>query len=652
MVLYGSLIDMLADARGRAKHIHFIDGETDESKVSFDDIWLRSSELLGALQEKGMVPGDELVIFSKSNEEFIIAFWAAVLGGIVPVPVAVGISDEHRLKLFRILQQMRRGTLYTDSALLAKLKAFAESQELTSVVTLLHDATVLMSDIESGQDGNIAKVNADDLAFIQYSSGSTSDPKGVCLTHGNLGTNFRAVIEKLKFTPEDHSLSWMPLTHDMGLIGYHLTMMAAGMNHTVMDTSLFVRRPLLWMSKASELRATQLCSPNFGYKHFLKMFERKGLDGLDLSNVRLILNGAEPISWELCEEFMDAMAPFGLRRNTMHPVYGLAEATVAVTFPEPGHAYSRITANRHSLKIGTAFENANPGDADAVSFLKVGRPIRDVELRIADEDDLPLADGLVGNILLRGGSVTSGLYNADEAQAELFTADGWLRTGDVGVIVDGDLVITGRVKDIIIINGQNYYPHDLEEIVAAIEGLDLGKVVISGVRPADSPVEQLVVFVLHRQGLRSFAPLVEQIRDRIGAHAGLDVDQVVPVARIPKTTSGKVQRAHLAAAYLDGEFAAAVAELGQLKSSTREPTPESDPLVAELLAICSEFAKDRRISADDNLFETGISSLTLTEIMLAVDLKFPGKVDVSDLFDYPTVRQMADFIRSKSGSTP
>jgi acyl-CoA synthetase (AMP-forming)/AMP-acid ligase II/acyl carrier protein len=645
MILYDSLIDILTAARQSDRAIRLIDGENDESIVTFSELWNRSTELLGALQKRGMAQGDELVIFSKSNEEFIIAFWAAILGGIVPVPVAVGISDEHRLKVFRILRQMRRSLLFTDSDLLQRLKAFAESQNLPDVVRSLDESSVLIGKISIGQAGQLATVRPDDLAFIQYSSGSTSDPKGVCLTHANLCTNLRAIIERLRFTPDDRALSWMPLTHDMGLIGYHLSMLTAGMNHAVMDTSLFVRRPLLWISKASELGSTQLCSPNFGYKHFLKMFDRKGLSDLDLSRVKLILNGAEPISWDLCREFLQALAPFGLKPDTMHPVYGLAEATLAVTMPEPGHSYSRIIANRHSLKIGASYEPSVEAHKDAVNFLKLGPPVRDVQLRIADDKGSRLADGQIGHIQLRGGSITRGLYRADVSRDTLFTDDGWLKTGDVGVVVDGELVVTGRVKDIIIVNGQNYYPHDLEEIVAGIEGFDLGKVVVCGVRPVNSPVEQLIVFLLHRQDMNSFVPLIAEVRNRIGAHAGLEVEQVLPVTRIPKTTSGKVQRSLLAAAYLDGEFAAAESELAALLRDTTDGQVESDSLVAALLAACHEFVRDRRIGPDDNLFETGVSSLTLAEIMLAIDQTYPGKVDIADLFDYPTVRKIADFMR-------
>jgi acyl-CoA synthetase (AMP-forming)/AMP-acid ligase II/acyl carrier protein len=633
---------LLADARSRDRHIRFIDGEHDETSVTFSELWDRAIALLGALQSRGMKQGDELVIFSKSNESFVVAFWAAIMGGIVPVPVAVGISDEHRLKLFRILGQLERATLFTEPDLLTRLLSFSRDQGLDKVTDILESRTALISDVEPGDNGEQFAAASDDIAFIQYSSGSTSDPKGVCLTHSNLCANIRAIAEAAHWTEDDRSLSWMPLTHDMGLIGYHLSALATGMNHAVMDTSVFVRRPLLWMSKAVEFRATQLCSPNFGYKHFLKLFERKGLPDLDLSCVKLILNGAEPISYELCEDFLAALAPHGLRRSVMMPVYGLAEATVGVTMANPGDEYSRILVNRHHLRIGSAYETADEGDADAVSFVKVGRPIRDVEMRLVDDADQVIVDGIVGNIQVQGAGVTERIYGDDLATAELFSGDGWLRTGDCGVIVDGQLVITGRSKDIIIVNGQNYYPHDIEEIAARLDGLDLGKVVVGGTKTEDSQTEELLVFVLYRQDLDAFASIAEAVRGTIGEQTGLEVDHVIPVSRIPKTTSGKVQRVKLLNAYLDGEFGDAI--------RASEPAPvapggDDDPLVTELMSICSEFAKDRSIGADDNLFEVGVSSLTLTEIVLAIDERYPGKLDISDLFDYPTLREIADFLR-------
>ena len=643
MKLYDTMIDMFADVKRRDREIRFIDGANDESALRFGELWDAALALLGSLQARGMKAGDELIIFSTSNQSFVVAFWAAILGGIVPVPVAVGISDEHKLKLFRILSQLEHPTLFTEMDLLQRLLDFAREREQADIEESLNTHAVLMSDVKPGNHGEIHDAKPDDIGFIQYSSGSTSDPKGIVLTHKNLCVNIRAIVEGFDWGEDDQALSWMPLTHDMGLIGFHLSVMAAGMNHAVMDTNVFVRRPLLWMSKASDLRATQLCSPNFGYKHFLKLFQRKGLPGIDLSCVKRIINGAEPISWALCEEFLDALGPYGLERNTMLPVYGLAEATVGVSFSPLGPNYERVVMDRHSLQIGETYHAADPSDRDSVSFVKVGKAIRDVSIRIAGDDDQALADGHIGHILLRGDSVTERVYGDAEATAELFTDDGWLRTGDCGVFVDGDLVITGRQKDVIIVNGQNYYPHDIEEIIAQLPDLDLNKVVVAGATPKGGQTEELIVFLLFRKGIEEFRPLVDPVRHIVGEHAGLEVHTVIPVARIPKTTSGKVQRAKLLQSYLDGEFDEMLAELEP--SETDDESFSDDPLVAELEHICRDVAKDRTISADDNLFEVGVSSLTLTEVVLAIDEKYPGKLDISDLFDYPTLREIAAFLK-------
>ncbi len=644
---YASLIDVLFSQRDTPRSVRIINGENDELAIGFNELWMRAESFLGVLQDRGVLPGDELIVVSKSNEDFLIAFWGAVLGGIVPVPVAVGISDEHRAKLFRIAGQLKNPTIFTDEDLLQRFREFAADHNLSGGVELLDNRCLTDVDVISDTTGRVYSPSLEELAFVQYSSGSTSDPKGVCLTHGNMTSTLAGQVAGLKFESSDVALSWMPLTHDMGLIGYHITMLAAGIDHAIMDTSVFVRRPLLWLSKASEHRATILCSPNFGYKHYLKMFERKPPDNMDLSCVRLLLNGAEPISIDLCNEFLAALAPFGLKRHAMFPVYGLAEATLAVTFPELGKAFSYITVRRHSLRIGMPFEAAQPADDDAVKFMKLGKAIAGCEYRITDDSDQPLADGCVGNIQLHGENITDGIYRDAETTASVMTADGWLRTGDCGTITEGELVITGRAKDIIIVNGQNYYPHDIEEIIGQLEGFELGKVVVGGGKRPGRRVEELLVFVLHRKEPELLQSIARDIRDIVGKQAGLEVDHVIPVKRIPKTTSGKVQRAILINEYLDGEFDGLLSTGLTVVDSVPALDPNEDPLIAELVGICAEFSKERVVGPDDNLFEVGLSSLTLTEIMLAVDEKYPAAVDINDLFDHPTIRELAAFLASR-----
>jgi hypothetical protein len=277
--------------------------------------------------------------------------------------------------------------------------------------------------------GKLYRPAPDDLAFIQFSSGSTSEPKGVMLTHGNLIANTQGSTAVDKFNDQDVTLSWMPLTHDMGLIGFYLMQFANRVHIHLMPTELFVRRPLLWLQVASKKRVTITCSPNFGYRHFLKVLGDRRLEGVDLSALRLMYNGAEPISVELCNEFMSTLAYTGLKRQAMYPVYGLAEASLAVTLPELGSDYRWVRVNRHKLAVGSAVE-FNPADGrDALELMCVGRVVPNTELRIADELRAPLPNGIVGHILIRGPSVTRGYFGDPEATALAISADGWVDTG-------------------------------------------------------------------------------------------------------------------------------------------------------------------------------------------------------------------------------
>jgi acyl-CoA synthetase (AMP-forming)/AMP-acid ligase II len=442
----------------------------------------------------------------------------------------------------------------------------------------------------------------------------------------------------------------MPLTHDMGLIGFHLVMFANRVHAHLMPTELFVRRPLLWLSIASQVRATILCSPNFGYRHYLKVLGERSPGNLDLSAVRLIFNGAEPISVELCEEFLARLASQSLDRNAMFPVYGLAEASLAVSFPPVGRAYRAVQLNRHKLAVGTRAEVLQRASRDALGLVSVGKAIPLCELRIAADDDTPLADGHIGHIHIRGGNVTGGYFNAPEVNAETFTADGWLRTGDLGLILEGETYITGRYKEILFVNGQNYYPHDLEAIAQRAPGMELGKVVVAGARPPGAETDQLVVFLLHRGDLADFLPVATEATRLINEHTGLEVADVVPVNRIPKTTSGKIQRHLLEEQYAEGEFAAALAELAQLRatrSAAAGVAVGGEGLESQLLRICNSVLVGRTITREDNLFEIGASSLKLIEIHEQIDRDYPGTLDITELFDHPTVAELATHLASK-----
>jgi acyl-CoA synthetase (AMP-forming)/AMP-acid ligase II/acyl carrier protein len=643
-----TLVELIERNRTVARSITYLEGEQNERRVSFADLHTRALGILYHLQKLGAKRGDHLILFLGDNEPFIDAFWGAVLGGIIPVPVALGISDEHRHKLLRIARKLGNPYLYTDRRSLERIGSFAAQVNEAATFEKLQARVFLVDQLDDvSRPGRPNTAKPDDVAFIQFSSGSTSEPKGVVLTHRNILANCQGVSEISRFTEDDVSVSWMPLTHDMGLIGFHIFMFANRLHQHLMPTDLFVRRPLLWLTFASQKRATILCSPNFGYRHYLKVLGDRPVDGLDLSSVRLIFNGAEPISAELCDEFLTRMGAARLKRESMFPVYGLAEASLAATFPTPGSALRTVQLDRHHLTVGELAQDST-GAKDAVNLVSVGRAIPFCQVRLCSDEGQDLPEGRVGHILITGDNVTQGYFEDAAGNAATFTPDGWLRTGDLGVIRQGELFITGRAKEILFVNGQNYYPHDLEGIAQAAEGLDLGKVVVAGVRPAGAQTDQIIAFVLHRGEIKDFLPLANQVAKLINEHTGLEVADVVPVKRIPKTTSGKIQRHLLEEEYVAGEFAAELAELNALRASLRGPASASRSDIEEKIRnICDAALEGKKLDLHDNLFEVGASSLKLIEIHEQIDREFPGQIDLTELFDFPTIAELAAHLEGK-----
>lgn len=643
-----TLTELIESNRKVDRALIYLEGEKEERRISYGELYERALGILFHLQKLGARPGDKLILFLNNNEQFLDAYWAGILGGIVPVPVSIGISDEHRHKLLRIARKLGRPFLYTDRKTLERVGQFAAVAGEQALFDGLRARCFLADALDDiSRAGSVHRAQPGDTAFIQFSSGSTSAPKGVVLTHANILANGRGAGEAARFGTDDVSLSWMPLTHDMGLIGMHIFMFMHRMNVHLLPTELFIRRPLLWLQLATRKRATILSSPNFGYRHYLKVLGDRSFEDLDLTSVRIIFNGAEPISVDLCEEFLARMEPAGLTRTAMFPVYGLAEASLAVSFPPLGRPYRSICVDRHHMGVGEAPPRVEHTNRDAMELMAVGTAIPYCEVRLVDDTDQAVAQGHIGHILIRGENVTRGYFEDPESNAATITADGWVRTGDLGLFDDGDLYITGRAKEIIFVNGQNYWPHDLESIALRAPRLELGKIVAAGVRPRGAQADQLVVFILHRSDMADFLPTATEVTRLINEHTGLEVAEVVPVKRIPKTTSGKIQRHLLEESYVEGEFAAELAELARLRSEQRTPAAASGSEIEAKIRMICDTELGRPIGLNDNLFEIGASSLKLIAIHEAIDREYPGMIDLTELFDYPTIAELAVFLAGK-----
>ncbi len=663
-VKYKTLVEAILDKPGNNKGIHFIMNREKEFFLSYDALLKKALHLLCIFQEKGLQPGEQLVFQVEDNCDFVTAYWACLLGKIIPVPVTVGNNDEYRLKLLNIWEILDKPHLIASKKFLENLEGFASQKNLEEIFVGIAANTVFSEEIGgSGEEGAIHMPDAHDLAFIQFSSGSTGTPKGVALTHKNLMTNTLDIAAAMEYGETDKMLSWMPLTHDMGMIGFHLTPLVVDWEQVLMPPQLFLRYPALWLQTISQTGATITSSPNFGYKYVLKHFSPETYRDVDLSALRIIVNGAEPISAPLCREFLAALAPYGLAETAMCPAYGLAEATVAVTFFPPGEPLTDVTVDRRNLNCGEKIKEipanggGNGGDSKrggsgngshAVSFVDVGVPVKECRIDIIDDDGNSLDDDFIGHIRIHGDNVTSGYYNNEAATSQTITPAGWLETGDLGFRRKGRLYITGRGKEILFVNGQNYYPHDIERVAEELEGVEHGKIVVCDtVRPGQEAA-QAVAFVVAKRISADFLDLADRLKFHIAGQAGLEIDEIVPVKQIPKTTSGKAQRVKLKTMYQDGHYDDVLGEIETLREETGagKPTVTERELKEQIADVWKHVLDIQQLGFDENFFELGGNSFFALRVKVELEKWYGGTLDEAVLFKHPTVNALS---RSLSG---
>lgn len=631
------LPDLLLQAARTSHGVRFLQGGDHESRHKYATLLQRARSLLGHWQRQGIQSGDAVVLFVRDNRAFLDAFWACQLGGLVAVPLSAGVQSAALTKLTAVAARFETAWLFSERLLWQRFRQDCGGDTPFAQRVCLQEEVAVDSPA-----GRQVPTQPDHVALIQFSSGSTSAPKGVQLRHANLLANLRAITRAAAIGDGDVTFSWMPLSHDMGLVGFHLVPLYNGLEQVLMDSELFIRRPALWLQRASDLGATLLCSPNFGYRHYLQRVSTPGA-GIRLDKVRLLFSGAEPVSAQVCREFAQRLAPCGLRPEALFPVYGLAEASLAVCFPQPGSGVQTQQLAADSLAAGETVRAAMTGER-SVELVSLGFPVDSCEVRIADEEGGEAPIGRVGRVLIRGDAVTRGYYRCPACDGEAFV-ESWLDTGDLGFMGEGGLVICGRAKEVIFAAGQNIYPQDVEHTLEQAGCVPAGKVAVTALRSDDNAEDCLLAFVQYRGKPDDFIPCISAVQAALAADAGLQAHAVIPVPRLPRTTSGKLQRLRLTEAFARGEYAETIAALSASPAVT-EATGTADDTARQLLELCRRRFPGQVLTLDQNLFEVGADSLTLVSLHEDIDSCFPGKVEITDLFDYPTVRALAAYINS------
>jgi fatty-acyl-CoA synthase len=522
----------------------------------------------GALQALGLERGDRVALVLPDNQDFVFAFLGALRAGIVPVPIyppaglrKLGGYLENTL---HIVQKSGAKVLVTDGdirRLLGTVQAGAPELRKIAAVEPMRKSHETLRPVEVGLD---------DTCFLQFTSGSTSSPKGVVVSHANIAANVHAFMKAgLKVEDGvDTGVSWLPLYHDMGLIGFVLGPLYHRNTVSFLPPLLFLKRPVRWLETISRLRATVSFGPNFAYALCVKRVRDKDVEGLDLSSWRAAGCGAEPIRAANLEAFADKFAAVGFNRRAFLPCYGMAEATLAISFDRAGRG---VRIDRFDGDELAADGRARPVAADTPGALEVvncGPAFEGHETAIFAPDDEtssePLPDRTVGEIRVRGPSVTSGYYGEPELTRASF-AGGWLKTGDLGYLVEGDVFICGRQKELIIVNGRNYYPQDLEWEASRVDGVRKGNVIAFGTtKPMGDRERVIIVFETAVADHARRDELKAEVRKVVRTSTGLSVDDVVAIDAgvLPKTSSGKLRRNETRVLY----------ELGKLfdRTSARE----------------------------------------------------------------------------------
>jgi acyl-CoA synthetase (AMP-forming)/AMP-acid ligase II len=525
-----------------------IDGRSADP-LSWSELWRGALGQAGRLHAAGVRPGDPVLLAAPTSFTFFTAFFGVLAAGGVPVPIATPPSlTASRLTWY---QDLVSGIAADAGARL--LITTTRFFEVLAAVAASSPTPLRVLDVESepapGVQLHTASVS--DCALLQYTSGSTSRPKGVPLTHANIVANAACIAGAIAH--EDSAcVSWLPLHHDMGLIGAALTGLYSRVPILLMPTTLFVKEPTAWLRAIGMFRATITLAPNFAFAHAVRHAPLEQLSGISLASLRTALNGAEPVDVAAVEAFEEKFSALGLRRGVVRPVYGLAESALAVTFADEGERLVDVV-DAGALENEARGIPAAPG-ARSRSFISVGRPLSTQRVQIIDDDGAVSPERTVGEVAVSGPSVMHGYHNRPEETARTIR-DGWVRTGDLGYLADGRLYLTGRLKDLIIRHGRNYHPPDMELVIASTEGVVRGGSVAFGLHDAVDPQVIVVAETRMRHGAELDA-LARLIRERCHDAFLFGPDEVclVPVGGIPRTTSGKVRRHECRQLYLSASL--------------------------------------------------------------------------------------------------
>jgi 1-acyl-sn-glycerol-3-phosphate acyltransferase len=552
-----TLQDVLAwhvQAHGERIHIYLYEEQGEPAEISYAALMEGAKAIAAGLIAAGLEPGQGVALMLPTSRDYFFSFFGVLLAGGVPVPIyppaRLSQIEDHLVRHAGIMANALASILITVP------EALTVSRLLKSMAVGLRSIVTAESLRETGGEYAAYRAESSDVAFLQYTSGSTGNPKGVVLTHTNLLINIQVMGEKVQASSNDVFVSWLPLYHDMGLIGAWLGSLYYASPLAIMSPLTFLARPHRWLWAIHRHRGTLSAAPNFAYELCLSKIADEDIQGLDLSSWRLAFNGAEPVSPQTVRRFGERFRRYGFRPEAMAPVFGLAENAVGLTFPPLGRGPLIDRVQRDRLAASGQALPAAEADGSALEFVACGQPVRGHQVRVVDSAGRELPDRREGRLQFRGPSATSGYFRNPEASRRLFDGD-WLDTGDLAYIADGDVYLTSRAKDIVIRAGRNIYPFEVEEAVGGIPGVRKGCVAVFGSQDPALGTERIIVLAETREtDEQAKAGLVERVNAVATDLLGAPPDEVLMAQphTVLKTSSGKIRRAASRERYEQGDI--------------------------------------------------------------------------------------------------
>jgi len=628
-----TLIEMLQLAATTKNGITYIK-QGKEAFIAYAELERQAIMTLKQFLNNGVPNNAEMILQIDDDMDFLISFWACIYGGMKVALLPNAKTEQMQRTISYVLTLLDKPYICISSKENDKV-TYSEKHNyaINRVVeiTMKTDTT----DARSEDRGAISQsCHPDDVAVIQFSSGSTGTPKGVSTTHANIIHNAHAIENHVKITNDDVVVSWLPLTHNFALLGIHMICIFLGRSQVIMPVTDFMVNPFSWIEAMNKHKATISASPNFGYKHFLSFYEKSNKDFCwDLSNVRAIINGAEPISYDLALQFIETLRPYGLSNDTMTPAYGMSEGTVAISIAKLGAPLNSKTIDRDNMNIGDMI--CETSDKTNATFVSVGTPVPEVQVRITDNRSSILSDGYIGNIEICGGNVMLGYYNDPVKTSEVFTKDKWLKTGDIGTIIDKELFITGRSKEIIFIAGKNYFPNDFDKLIEDNFPMLKNRIATTGVFNKKIETEQIVLFMDITHGPFEDT-LITEIKRYFGRITKLQIEYVRFVSGLPRTQNGKIQRYKLQQSFSFDNF----------EEIPAPPAADSHCLAGNMVSdtiikVCKEQLDSPTLSLSDNLFECGANSLKASIILARINDELHTNFTLNQLHKCETIGDFA-----------